>query len=149
MRLIDLASGSSFWRGIDYHHQKRVKTWKQIDKYKYQGEVNGSNNGVYHVEIDLEHPRRSSCNCPFANGRRVICKHMIALYFNIFPEKEVEVMNEIEEQKRLYELELKQELENKKADIKKYVMSLTKKELQQKLLERMISDLVDNYEKRY
>ena len=42
-----------------------------------QGKAKGSGDAVYAV-----------CNCPFAEGRRVICKHMVALDLGIFPEKE-------------------------------------------------------------
>lgn len=33
------------------------------------------------VHRETRHPRKSFCNCPFADGRRVVCKHMITLYF--------------------------------------------------------------------
>lgn len=37
--------------------------------------------------MDLDHVRRSSCTCPHAAGRRVICKHMLAVFFTAFPEE--------------------------------------------------------------
>mgnify|MGYP002644725577 CR=1 FL=1 len=45
-----------------------------------------SGNNKYVVHIDKMHPRKSKCNCPFADGRRVVCKHMIALYFTAEPQ---------------------------------------------------------------
>lgn len=45
-----------------------------------------SSNNKYVVHIDKKHPRKSKCNCPFADGRRVVCKHMIALYFTAEPQ---------------------------------------------------------------
>ncbi|NMB97839.1 MAG: hypothetical protein GYA02_14710 [Clostridiaceae bacterium] len=42
--------------------------------------------------INIVHPRKSKCNCPHADGRRVICKHMIALYFTVFP-KEAKILS--------------------------------------------------------
>lgn len=48
----------------------------------------------------MEHPRKSKCNCPHADGRRVICKHMIALLFTASPEaanKHIMMLNEVEE----------------------------------------------------
>ena len=45
---------------------------------------------------------KRKCNCPFAEGRRVICKHMVALDLGIFPEKEQQMMDYIEEQNQLY-----------------------------------------------
>ena len=50
----------------------------------------------YHVKIDVNHARKSSCNCEFANGRRVVCKHAVALYFAIFPDKAQEYLKELE-----------------------------------------------------
>ena len=47
----------------------------------------------------MEHPRKSKCN-PHADGRRVICKHMIALLFTASPEaanKHIIMLNEVEE----------------------------------------------------
>ena len=64
----------------------------------YQGKVKGSGSAVYDVTIDVAHPRKSVCNCPFAEGRRVICKHMVALDLEIFPEKEQQMLDYIEEQ---------------------------------------------------
>lgn len=46
----------------------------------------------------MEHPRKSICNCPHADGRRVICKHMIALLFTASPEaanKHIMMLNEL------------------------------------------------------
>lgn len=60
--------------------------------FKY-GKVRGSNDAAYDVTIDTAHPKKSVCNCPFAEGRRVICKHMVALNLGIFPEKEQQMMD--------------------------------------------------------
>lgn len=141
MKLLNLASNNSFWRGIDYHHEKRVKVWVKTGDEQYRGVVRGSGDALYHVEIDIAHPRKSKCDCPFAEGRRVICKHMIALNLAIFPEKEAQMMEYIEEQNRIYEEECEAELENQKSEIVKYVMSLSKAELREELINRMIDEL--------
>ncbi|WP_278296961.1 SWIM zinc finger family protein [Butyrivibrio sp. ob235] len=47
--------------------------------------------------MDKEHPRKSSCTCPFAEGRRVICKHMIALYFTAEPKAAEDFLKQVEE----------------------------------------------------
>lgn len=141
MKLLNLASNKSFWRGIDYHHENRIIVWKELDKNCYQGKVKGNNGAVYNVMIDSEHPRRSTCDCPFADGRRVICKHMVALYLGIFPDKEQQMMDYIEEQNQMYEQEYEQKMKEREEEIKKYVMSLTKMELREKLIRRMIDDL--------
>ena len=48
-----------------------------------------------------------------------------------------------------YILQLNKEKENKKTEIVKYVKSLSKKELQEELLERMLSDLEEDYNQHY
>lgn len=149
MNFINLASNDSYWRGVDYHHSKRVNSWKQVGKYIYQGHVQGSNNNVYDVNIDVDHPRKSTCNCPFAEGRRVICKHMIALYLEIFPEKEKEFVDYIEKQNNEYELQMEEEKSNRKEFIIKYVMRLSKNELREKLIDRMLNELDEEYEDYY
>ena len=141
MKLLNLASNKSFWRGIDYHHENRIISWNEVGNNCFQGKVKGSNNSIYDVMIDTEHPKRSVCNCPFAAGRRVICKHMVALYLGIFPEKEQQMMDHIEEQNQLYEEEYEQEMQEREAEIIEYVMSLSKAELREKLIRRMIDDL--------
>ena len=141
MKLLNLASNDSFWRGIDYHHENRMISWKELEKNCYQGKVKGSGGVVYDVTIDTVHPRKSVCNCPFAEGRRVICKHMVALDLGIFPEKEQQMMAYIEEQNQMYEQEYKRERQVREEEIRKYVMQLSKAELREMLIRRMIEDL--------
>ena len=93
------------------------------------------------MKIDIAHPRKSACNCPFAEGRRVICKHMVALDLAIFPEKEQQMMDYIEEQNQQYEREYELEMQEREAEIVEYVMHLSKAELQQMLIQLMIDDL--------
>ena len=83
MGLIEIASGNSVWRGMDYYNNKKVASVEKTSNTTYDGTVKGTK--LYHVHVDLEHPRKSTCTCPFADGRRVICKHMIALYFTAEP----------------------------------------------------------------
>ena len=59
------------------------------------GKVRGSNDAVYDVTIDTVHSKKSVCNCPFVEGRRVIRKHMVALNLGIFPEKEQQMMDNL------------------------------------------------------
>ena len=87
MALLDLASGQSFWKGMDYYEKKRVEKVLQINPQLFESEVKGSQGNIYHVTMDTKHPKKSTCNCPFAEGRRVICKHMVATYFTQFPQE--------------------------------------------------------------
>ena len=81
MGLIEIASGNSVWRGMDYYENHKVVSWNKSGNSTNKGGVSGSNEENYNVHIDKLHPRKSVCNCPIAEGRRVVCKHMIALYF--------------------------------------------------------------------
>lgn len=101
-------------------------------------------NKVYDVIIDIEHPKKNSqCNCPHAEGRKIICKHMVALYFAIFPKKAQQFIEEIDEHNKKVE-EYEQELEIK---LQKYIKLMPKKELEEALLECLyqVDWLYDNF----
>lgn len=141
MKLLNLSSNNSFWRGIEYHHEKRIISWNKLGDNCFRGKVKGSGGAVYDVTIDTAHPRKSVCNCPFAEGRRVICKHMVALDLGIFPEKEQQMLDYIEEQNQLYEQEYEQEMQEREEEIREYVMKLSKAELREQLIQRMMDEL--------
>ena len=96
MGIISLSSGSSCWRGLDYYKEKRVVELNKINENEYSSIVKGTNN--YNVHLDIEHPRKSSCNCPLANGKRIICKHIVATYFTALPREAKEFEEEQEEE---------------------------------------------------
>lgn len=131
MGLIDLASSASAWRGYEYYQGKRVIKKKQVDENTISGEVSGSGQKIYHVSINLAHPRSSSCDCPHANGKRIVCKHMVALYFAAFPKEAqtyyAEVM-EAEEEADAWHEKMEELLIS-------HVHQMKKPELQQVLLE--------------
>ena len=85
MGLIEASSNKSFWRGVDYYEHNKVLSWGKSEDGKYYGCVQGSHREKYEVSIDVEHPRKSKCTCPFATDRQVVCKHMLALYFTAEP----------------------------------------------------------------
>lgn len=66
MGLIDLASQNSLWRGYDYFDSKLVKNVTKINENEYESIVSGTTD--YHVVINLNHPRKSHCDCPHAAG---------------------------------------------------------------------------------
>lgn len=123
MSIISLASVSSCWRGLDYYKNKKITNIKKINDFEYTSKAIGTNN--YNVYLDISHPRKSTCDCPLANGKRIICKHIVATYFKAFPD---EAINFEKEQERLQE-----EYENYQEKIynktQSYIKSLTKKEL--------------------
>lgn len=134
MGLIEIASNNSVWRGMDYFNNKKVISWFSPEADVYDGKVSGRGDNIYTVHIDTVHPRKSICNCPFADGRRVVCKHMIALYFTAEPKAAKDFLKEVEKWEAEEEEREKQHYE----DMKKYVKSLSKAELQEQLLEALL-----------
>ncbi len=126
MSIETAANRKSAWRGYEYYSEDKVKFITKIDDTHYSGEVSGSGNTPYSVTIDLEHPKRSKCTCPFANGYKV-CKHMVALYFKAFPEEASDYIRKAEEAESERE-EFFEELPDR---IEEYVRSLSKSELQE------------------
>ena len=134
MALIDLASSNSLWRGIDYFESNKVKEVEKINDNEYKSIVSGSSD--YYVFINLNHPRKSTCSCPFAEGRRVICKHMVATYFKIYPEEAKRLIDE----QVAYEMEEEELYEEHYNEVKEYVDSLTEEEAKAMLIERLIDE---------
>ncbi|MDO4379761.1 MAG: SWIM zinc finger family protein [Clostridia bacterium] len=129
MGLLNLASAASVWRGYEYYKYKRIFAVVKLSESEYAGKSEGSDGQFYDVRIDIAHPRKSNCNCPHANGKRVVCKHQIALYFTLFPDEaqnyyDMTVRYREEEEKR------QEEIENK---VIKYINSLSKEELRNTL----------------
>lgn len=129
-----MASGNSVWRGMDYYKNKKVIAWEKSGTDTYDGKVSGSGNNKYLVHIDKAHPRKSTCNCPFAEGRRVVCKHMIALYFTAEPQAAKDFLKKVEQ----WEAEEAEREKQHYDDLKKYVKGLSKTELQEQLLNALV-----------
>ena len=85
MSILNSASSKSVYRGYEYYKNSNVISCIQISDYEYEGYVKGTNKEPYHVIINTKHPRKSSCDCPFANGNTT-CKHMVSLFFTVSPE---------------------------------------------------------------
>lgn len=132
MGLIEIASSNSVWRGMDYYNNKKVESVEKTSATSYDGVVKGTK--LYHVHVDLEHPRKSTCTCPFADGRRVICKHMIALYFTAEPKAAKDFLKQVEE----WEKEEEEEEQRHYDELRDYVNSLSKAELQQLYYDALI-----------
>jgi len=140
MGLIENASRNSLWRGIDYYERKKVISWETASETSYVGKVSGSGDTIYDVIADKAHPRKSKCTCPFADGRRVICKHMLAVYFTAEPE-EVDRINQMIEEE---EEEEQERYEEESAYIWDYVNSLSPSELRLALYNELMSDFSDD-----
>ena len=101
----------------------------KINENEYSSFVKGTNN--YNVHLDIEHPRKSLCDCPLANGKRIICKHIVATYFTAFPNEAVSFE---EEQNRLQE-EYEKEQEEEYDKVIKYLNRMSKQELIEELIQ--------------
>lgn len=123
MGVISVASGNSCWRGLDYYKNNKVKKLIKINENEYKSIVKG--NSEYEVYLNTKHVRKSKCNCPYANGKRIICKHIVATYFQAFPE---EAINFEKEQERLEE-EYEKEQEELYDKVIKYLYKMKKEEL--------------------
>ncbi len=131
MGLLECASGASVWRGYDYYIENKVLSFKKEENGYYTATVSGSSKSPYMVELHLDHPRKSKCNCPHANGKRIICKHMVAVYFSIFPDEAKRFYNEA----MVYEEEQEKRQELIYENVRRYVSKMKKSELQYALLE--------------
>ena len=138
MGLIDLASSNSLWRGIDYYRSKNVKKIKKISDDEYNSIVSGTEE--YNVHIDINHPRKSTCTCPFAAGRRVICKHMVATFFTIYPEEAERIIKEEQEYEEAEERLFEEHLE----EVKEYVNGLTDDEVRAALIDKLMDEWYDD-----
>lgn len=128
MEIISSASGSSCWRGLDYYKSKKIRDIKEISDIEYTSIASGTRE--YNVYLNLEKPRQSTCNCPLANGKKIICKHIVATYFSVVPgsAKEFE-----DEQNRLQE-EYEEYQENKYKNAIKFINKMSKKDLVEELI---------------
>lgn len=131
MGLLECASGASVWRGYDYYKEKKVVTLEETEENIFTAKVSGNSSEPYSVELHIDHPRKSKCNCPHADGKRIICKHIVAAYFTVLPEEADKFYAEAiayqeEEEKR------QDELTNK---VCHYVWHMKKSELQEALLQ--------------
>ncbi len=128
MSIITSASGSSCWRGFDYYKCKKVRNVKKLNNNEYTSVVSG--NQDYDVYLNLEHPRKSTCNCPLANGKRIICKHIVATYFSVVPNSAKDFEEEQERLQQEYEEYEEKQYEN----VIKYLHKMSKKELIEELV---------------
>lgn len=150
MGLLDICSYNSYWRGLDYFERKKVKSLIKLTEFEYEALVDGTEN--YRVHIDINHPRKSTCTCPHASGKSIICKHKVAVYFSIFPK---EAQKAIDERNRYYEEQEEREKEyDKKVKeetnrITKYVNSLSTKEVRRLLINYMVEDALEYIDDPY
>ncbi len=133
MGLLECASYASVWRGYDYFKDNKVLNFKNLEDGVFTATVAGSTKEPYSVEIHIEHPRKSKCNCPHANGKRIVCKHMIATYFTAFPKEAEKFYTDV----IAYQEEAEKREEELADKVCQYVWKMKKDELQQAFLEML------------
>lgn len=133
MGLLNGASGDSVWNGYNYYDKGRVLSCEQTAEDEFSGQVQGEK--TYSVKINFQHSRKSACNCPHTNGRRIICKHMIALYFTAFPTEAERFVKNNEQWER------KEEERNEKVcrRVEVYVQKMPVKQIREELY-RLLTD---------
>lgn len=113
MKLLNSSSYASIDRGYEYAKRNQVLLVEKITDTSFDGVVKGSKDDPYNVHIDIDKIRQSTCNCPFTEGNKKICKHMIAVYFVAFPDElkkyELEVIVS-EEMAEVFRLEQEKKL---------------------------------------
>ena len=144
MSIFTKASNASYWRGFDYFERKQVKDIKKIGDGVYTAKVQGTK--TYDVKVDLKHPLNSTCTCPFVEGNKKMCKHMIALAFAVSPIDAKEA-NQIRDE-YYYEQEHKEErleeiMKEKRIEIRKFVNSLSAKEAKERLINILMNEEYD------
>lgn len=125
MGLMEVASGKSVYRGYEYYIHNKVLFAEKVDEYQYRGAVEGTADEPYEVLIDVIHPRKSHCNCPHADGKRIVCKHQIAVYFKAFPKEAKKYKKELDD----YCEEEEQRYDRIEEELAKHLKKSTKQEL--------------------
>ena len=150
MSMLDICSNNSYWRGLDYYEDNRVKSLTQINESEYDATVEG--NELYHVHLNVDHPRKSTCTCPHAAGKSTICKHKVAVYLSVFPEEAQKI---IDDRDRYYEelerrkMEYDKKLEEERERLEKYVNSLSEEQARMMLVNYMMEDAMQYEEDPY
>ena len=129
MGLIDIASNASAWRGYEYYKEAKVCSINKVSDNEYEGTVAGSSKEPYSVHIDTLHPKRSTCDCPFAEENKKICKHKVALYFSVFPEEADKYLAAVEQAEK----EAEEYEEQVYALVEQTISKMKKSELQDAL----------------
>ena len=138
MGILDIASGASVWRGYSYYKNGKVLAKQQLSETKFTGTLSGSNHAQYEVFIDIEHPRKSHCSCPHADGKRIVCKHQVALFFSFFPEEAEKYYRDVLEYEA-YEAEEERRQEELDEKIIACIHRLSKRELEDILYDVLYS----------
>lgn len=135
MGVLDCACSASVWKGYYYYKDKKVLSLAEIEPNVFTAEVAGSTEQPYSVVLNLPHPRKSKCNCPHANGKRIMCKHIVAAYFTQFPLEAEKLYADA----MVYQAEEEERQEELIDRVIQYVYKMKKSELQETLLDLLFT----------
>ena len=142
MSIRKLASFNSLWKGLEYYNEERVSNLKRNEDGTFESTVRGVMD--YHVHLDPTHLKESTCTCPHGEGRKVICKHVVATYFEAYPQEALKANKDLyayhDEEN---EDEYLKEYEIVRASYKNYIDGLSEKEVREFLLNQLINDYFD------
>ena len=72
MSILTSARANSVYRGYEYYKSGYVLLCERISENEYEGYVKGTREVPYRIIINIEHPRKSSCDCPHAEGTNIV-----------------------------------------------------------------------------
>ena len=101
-------------------------------------QYNKSDAPIYHVTINTLRPKKSTCDCEFAKGRYVICKHMVALFVTAEPEQLDRLYEEIENNQKAAEEREQQEKNARKKELERQAQAMSRSELEKAFVEKSI-----------
>lgn len=138
-KLLELTTKTIIDRGLEYYLENHVEEPKTVliegEEY-YHAKVKGSHHAFYETTINLLRPNQSSCTCPYAHGKVLVCKHMVALLFKLYP-------NKVKEYDPLAYVKYYKKLANKKVFIEMavdYINQLSEVELKEHLFSYMLEE---------
>lgn len=142
MGFVEKAPKKIVWRAIEYYKKNKVLDFQEDGENCYTAKVAGSGKVEYAVYIDVKHPKKCTCTCPFAKENDVICKHMVATYFSINPN----YIKDFEEDERRYSEDKDYRWQKDKEKLKVLARKMSKEELVDELAECWLE--LETYRKR-
>ena len=93
---------------------------------------------IYHVTVNPERPRNSTCDCPFAKGRHVVCKHIVALFIEAEPKQLDKLYEEIKERAEKAKEEEQRERFSRREELEREASCMLRYELERAYVEKSI-----------
>ena len=131
MGIVEEAPKKIVRRAIEYYKQNKVLEVHENGQDCYSAIVAGSGKTKYDVFIDVNHPKKCTCTCPFAKENDIICKYMVATSFSANPD----YIADFEEDERRYAENKDYRWQKDKQRLKAFARKMSKEELVDELAE--------------